>query len=139
MRRQLLRMYSVVFPCVNLKIVFKPVYKLSCVSKLKSQYPLLSSSNVIYKVNCASCNEFYVGLTTRRLEQRLKEHSSSENSALFRHAMDTGHTIDICNPEVLASDVISRRLRIKETLIIKDHSAHRSLNGNQGSYELKLW
>ena len=103
------------FPFVNLKIVFKPVYKLNCLSKLKSQYSLLSLSNVIYKINCASCKEFYVGLTTRRLEQRLKEHSGSECSALFRHAMSTGHTIDITNPEILASDVIKTRLSIKET------------------------
>ena len=80
-----------------------------------------------------------MGLTTRRLQQRLKEHSSCENSALFKHSMDTGHTINFSNPEVIASDQIKIRLSIKESLKIKELAAYRSLNGNQGSFELKLW
>ena len=134
-----MRIYTSLFPCVNLKIVFKPVCKLACLSKLKDAYPLKSLSNVIYKVNCQSCHEFYIGLTTHRLEQRLKEHSSCDTSALFRHSLDTGHVIDFNNPEVVASDNNRIRLGIKETLKIKEHSAYRSLNGNQGSMELKLW
>ena len=93
----------------------------------------------IYKVKCAKCDEFYIGLTTRRLEPRLKEHASCDSSALFRHSMDTGHQIDFANPEVLATDRSKYRLSIKETLKIHEHYAYRSLNGNQGSYELKLW
>ena len=122
-----------------LKLFSSQFFKLGCLSKLKSKYSLLSASNVVYKINCASCSEFYVGLTTRRLEQRLKEHSSCDSSALLRHALATGHTIDFTQPEVLTTDVIKTRLSIKETLKIKEHSAYKSLNGNQGSFELKLW
>ena len=73
-KRQLLRMYSTVLPNVDLKIIFKPVSKLQCLSKLKSGIPLLSRSKVVYKISCNNCNEFYVGLTTRKLEERISEH-----------------------------------------------------------------
>ena len=95
LQRQLHRIYSSLFPCINLRIIFKPVCKLGRLSKLKASYSLTSLSSVIYKVKCSMCEEFYIGLTTCRLEQRLKEHASGESSALFRHAMDTGHPIDI--------------------------------------------
>ena len=139
LRRQLKRMYSAVFPCVELIIIFKPASKLSKLCKLKSCYPLLSKSNVIYKVNCASCSDFYVGLTTRRLEQRLKEHSSCEHSALLKHHVQTGHTIDYTSPEIVAQDVCKTRLFIKESLKIQELRAYKSLNGNQGSFDLHLW
>ena len=67
-------MYSTVLPNVDLKIIFKPVWKLQCLSKLKSGIPLLSRSKVVYKISCNNCNEFYVGLTTCRLEERISEH-----------------------------------------------------------------
>ena len=93
LQRQLGRMCQAVFPCVELTVIFKPAYKLSKLCKLKSLFPLLSNSNVIYKVNCATCSDFYVGLTSRRLEQHMKEHSTCEYSALLRHHMKTGHSI----------------------------------------------
>ena len=89
LQRQLRRLYQAVLPSVELKVIFKPVYKLSRLSKIKSSYQLLSNSNVIYKVDCATCGDFYVGLTTRRLEQRMKEHYTCEHSALLRHHMQT--------------------------------------------------
>ena len=73
-KRQLLRMYSTVLPNADSKIIFKPVWKLQCLSKLKSGIPLLSWSTVVYKINCNNCNEFYVGLPTRRLEKLISEH-----------------------------------------------------------------
>ena len=106
---------------------------------MKSPYALLSSSNVIYKVNCSDCQEFYVGLTTRRLDQRLKEHASSDSSALMKHRLQTGHDIQYKFPEVLASDVCKTRLFIKETLKIQELKGYKSLNGNQGSFDLRLW
>ena len=78
-------------------------------------------------------------MTIRRLEQRLKEHCSSDCSALNRHAMDTKHSIDYVSPVILASDQDRSRLYVKESLKIRELSAYLSLNGNVGSNELKLW
>ena len=78
-------------------------------------------------------------MTTRRLEQRLQEHCSSDCSALKRHAMDTNHVIDYESPVILGSDQDRARLYVKESLNIQQLSAYLSLNGNVGSNELKLW
>ena len=94
---------------------------------------------MVYKVNCGACNAFYVGMTTRRLQQRLSEHSTQSTSALFRHAEETGHTLCMDTPEIIASDSLKSQLLIKESLKIKELCAYKSLNGNIGSYELHLW
>ena len=120
-------------------IIFVPVFKLYKLSNLICQIPILSSSSVVYKVECSDCSEFYVGMTTRCLQQRLKEHSESDKSALGKHALDANHDIDFVNPSILATDQNRSRLYVKESLNIKDLSAYRSLNGNVGSMELKLW
>ena len=98
-----------------------------------------SRSGVVYKINCAVCNAFYVGKTDRRLKQRLAEHRDSNDSALKRHLLETGHGIDFENPCVLASDANSERLLVKEALKIKELAAFRSLNGNVGAVDMKLW
>ena len=138
-KRQLLRMFHTVVPCLALRIVFKPVNKLSGLSKLKDKVDILSRSNVVYRVNCSECNEFYIGKTKRRLKQRMKEHASSETSALFKHGQISGHHLNYSEPDILATDSINYRLLIKETLKINECSAYKSLNGNVGSFELKLW
>ena len=115
------------------------MFKLACLSKLKCQIPIFSQSNIVYKINCKDCQEFYIGKTYRRLSQRIKEHSTSEASALTKHAMLMNHTIDFGNPEILARDQLHTRLLIKETLKIKEQCAYKSLNGNSGSFDLVLF
>ena len=137
--RQLKRLVSAIAPWMKLCLFFKPSFKLSTLSKLKSPFPLLSESNVVYKVDCFDCDTFYIGMTTRRLRQRMKEHSDNSCSALFRHAVETKHIVDYMSPTVLAKDVHKQRLFIKEALLIKEHCAHRALNGNSGSADLNLW
>ena len=106
---------------------------------MKSVFPTLALSNVVYKVTCKDCESFYVGMTTRRLQQRMQEHSTNETGPLLKHASETSHTVDFTSPEVLATDSFRTRLYIKETLKIVDLCAFKSLNGNCGSFELKLW
>ena len=128
----------------SLKVVFKASYKLpslklSNLSKLKCELPVLSRSNVVYLIKCGNCSEFYIGKTERRLSQCIHEHATCENSALRRHELATDHKIDFDSVSVLASDNHPTRLLIKETLKIKEHCAFNSLNGNMGSFELRLF
>ena len=84
LKRQLGRMFTRICPWIDLTVIFKPVCKLACLSRLKCFVPKLSQSNLVYKIDCKDCEQFYIGMTTRRLEQRLSEHSSKDtNSALF--------------------------------------------------------
>ena len=128
-----------VAPWLDLHIIFKPTVKLGCLSKLKDKLPALCMSHLVYKINCTQCSEFYIGMTCRRLKDRLSEHASSESSAVFKHTCDTGHVMDLDSPEILAKDMFKSRLLIKETLKIHEYHAAKSLNRNTGSYELHLW
>ena len=69
----------------------------------------------------------------------MKEHSTCEHSALFKHHMETGHSVNYTLPQVLAQDTCKTRLFIKESLKIQELRAYKSLNGNQGSFDLQLW
>ena len=138
-KRQLLRLLSAVAPWIQPRIVFKPVLKLSTLCKLKCPFPLLVNSNLVYKVQCKDCEAFYIGKTIRRLQQRLKEHSEEESSAIYRHANELKHSIDFDSPAILAKDSNRNKLLVKEALLISEHKAYKSLNGNVGSTELYLW
>ena len=139
LKRQMYRLVGAVVPGVDLRVVFKPMKKLSVLCKLKSHVPILSRSNVVYKVHCNECNQFYVGKTKRILKQRLLEHKNDDNSALLRHSRDTGHCIVYDDPAVIATDSDDLRLYVKESFKIKELSAYKYLNGNIGSLELNLW
>ena len=90
-------------------------------------------------MSCSDCDEFYIGMTKRRLQTRVNEHKKDEYSALYRHTCETGHSIDYSSPGILAKDCVLYRLQIKETLTIQSTFAYKSLNGNSGSLMLKLW
>ena len=59
-------------------------------------------------------------------------------SALYKHAVETGHYIAFSRPEILISDDIELRLQVKESLMIRDLYA-RSLNNMESSFDLTLW
>ena len=68
LKRQLARLINAISPWSKLCVVFKPIYRLKSLSKLKSNIPLLNKSYIIYQVNyCSECKEFYIGLTTAPL------------------------------------------------------------------------
>ena len=137
--RQLRRLLARVAPWIDLKIIFRPAKKLSCLTKVKSRLSILSNSGVVYKVSCVDCPAFYVGKTKRRLAQRLQEHQQQEYSALFKHSAEHAHSIAFETPEILATDTSDFRLSIKEAINILDHNAQRSLNANIRSCELSLF
>ena len=132
------RIVNKIAPWAKLNMTFKSSSRLAQLSKLKSVVSKLNKSNVIYKVNCNDCNEFYIGLTRRRLNVRLDEHSKRHYSALYKHSSDTGHSINYQDPEIISTDNVKIRLQIKETLQIQNYSANKSLNVNIDSFECKL-
>ena len=124
---------------MKLNIIFSASNKLSKLCKLKCKLPIAKQSNVIYKVACGKCTEFYIGKTNRRLQTRLNEHKKDVNSALNEHSILTDHNIDYAGVKILAKDSHNYRLLIKETLKIQEEYAFSSLNRNVGSLKLKLW
>ena len=79
--RQLNRLITKIAPGIDLNIVFEATNRLKALSMLKSPIPTLNKSNVIYQINCLRCQEFYIGLTTRRLCKRIYEHKKRNYSA----------------------------------------------------------
>ena len=102
--RQMNRLLGKTVPWLSLRIIFKPARKLSCLSKIKSQFATLTNSGVVYKVSCHDCDAFYIGETKRLLQRRLKEHKQQSYSSLNKHASETSHTVGLDSPVILATD-----------------------------------
>ena len=58
---------------------------------------------------------------------------------VYKHAVETGPDIAFSRPEILTSDDIELRLQVKETIMIRDLYAFRSLNNMKSSTDLTLW
>ena len=139
LRQQLINLFANSAPWIKVNTVFTTNNKIGKLSKLKCKLPLIKQSHLIYQINCDDCQEFYIGMTNRRLETRIREHKTNENNALFKHSFLTDHNIIFSNPKILTKDNNTFRLQIKETLKIKEHCAYSSLNANIGSFKLNLW
>ena len=55
--------------------------------------------DAIYKINFTDCDQVYIGVTSKNLHARIKEHESKvrnqrAKSQILQHVRDTDHTID---------------------------------------------
>ncbi|XP_044757531.1 uncharacterized protein LOC123315760 [Coccinella septempunctata] len=93
-------------------------------SKLKDLTPKMLQSNLIYKVNCKSCQSSYVGQTKQYLKNRMKQHENDCKSGNFStglsfHHRDTGHIFDFEEPEILSRENNLDKRIFKEMIFIK--------------------
>ncbi|KAH9595807.1 Eukaryotic translation initiation factor 3 subunit H, variant 2 [Schistosoma haematobium] len=117
---------KVAYPAAKLTTVWETNCSLKQTKIDKSSF--LSSSNCIYQ-STYTCQSTYIRRTERRVHVRISEHvpknlrlpgTKALNSAIARHLLDTGHTIDIPH----AFKIINRQrstttLRFAETIVIK--------------------
>ncbi|CAH8579144.1 unnamed protein product [Schistosoma curassoni] len=89
------------YPAAKLTTLWKTYCSLKQ-TKIDKSSPL-SCSNCIYQFTC-TCRSTYIGRTERRVQFRISEHipknltlrgTKAFNSAIARHLLDTGHTVDI--------------------------------------------
>ena len=111
------------YPSVNFRVIFVCPTTISSFFPFKNKTPLQLRSKVVYKITCKTCNEFYIGETTRCLCRRVHEHkecaeSSTYHSSVYKHQMETGHIIDFDGLEILDSASNVHKLRLKEMLHI---------------------
>ena len=96
-------------------------FKLSNLLSPKCKCP--STSHVVYKFQCASCNECYVGFTTRHFNTRVKEHLFTDKySHVFKHLSTNAECKAKCNKTNFS--IIDRasnetQLRLKEAIHIQ--------------------
>ena len=109
----------------DIKTAFKSGRTLrSHLTKVKDTIPISSESSIVYSIPC-SCGKVYIGETTRRLEQRVKEHQDAcrkgdeKISAIAEHAWQQHHPIKWEEVRVLDRASRKRELKIKEALHIQ--------------------
>ena len=99
----------------------------SLLSHTKSTTPPSSLKNVIYKIPCGDCHQFYIGQTSRPLIKRIKEHeacmrldnhtdSSTGNikSAPAKHGREYGHAFNWKATSILTTSEFKGQLNLLE-------------------------
>ena len=61
----------------------------------KDKTPKDFQSSVVYKISCPGCTKSYIGKTDRCLYTRLKEHTTSTDSEIFKHTNTCANTLTI--------------------------------------------
>ena len=115
-------------------------------TQLKDRLPVMTTSNVVYTYTCSTCQSQYVGMTVRRLEDRVKEHvpkwinvqnDKVAKSSIAQHILDTGHKYSPDSFAILCRARNHRSLKFLEAVAIKQLSP--SLNIQKDfDYRLKL-
>ena len=82
----------------------------------------------IYKINCSDCDQCYIGETKRWFETRKKEHmrdvknGDNNATALSKHAVELGHSIDWKNYEILQIETDYHKRKFIESFYINSLS-----------------
>ena len=115
-------------------------------TQAKDRLPVMTTSNIVYTYTCSTCQSQYVGMTTRRLEDRVKEHvprwinvqsDRAAKSSIAQHILDTGHAYQPESFTTLYKVRNSRILKFYEAVAIKHFRP--KLNVQQDfDYGLKL-
>lgn len=113
----------------NLKIACRPPNKVSQVfSDMKQKLDERQNSFVVYRIQCKTCGRFYVGETTRCLDERCSQHAadvkaikkkkqtekSRSKTALVRHVQMKKHEFDFDSAKVLKKVRAKGLLKIHE-------------------------
>ena len=127
---------------LNIRVCFKPHSTLRQFFPSPKDKPDDSeTAGVIYNIPCKDCSSCYIGQTSRRLCQRIKEHRRAVQaadfvtSALAEHAWTEQHRVDWDNVRILArqSDFMTRT--VLESILIRTTSS--TLNRDSGALPIE--
>ncbi len=96
----------------------------SHINKVKDTITINTESSIMYSIPC-SCGKVYIGETTRRLEQKVKENQDAckrgdeKASAIAEHAWQQHHPIKWEEVRVVGRASKNRGLKFKEALHIQ--------------------
>ena len=132
----------------HLKVIFQSPYKLHTLFRFKDTLNKKICSHLVYRYSCSSCNATYYGKTYQHFFTRAAKHMGISNltskrvknakeSTVSDRLLQCNCTIDFDHFDVLASDINSFRLLIKESLLIKHEKP--VLNRAVKSFPLKLF
>ena len=99
--------------------MFKPPQKLGgLLSSFKDAIEPGYRQGAIYKINCSDCDQCYIGETKSWFEKR----KSDNATALSKHAVELGHSIDWKSYEVLQIETDYHKRKFIESFYINSLS-----------------
>ena len=105
----------------------------------KDKDPMVNQSGAIYWYQCGdlSCDDEYIGETSRTFGERYKEHLKPP-SAIHHHSNQTGHTTNQNNFQIIGREGHNLARNIKEFINIRVNNP--TLNNNIGKFNLShIW
>ena len=105
----------------------------------KDKDPMVNQSGTIYWYQCGDlgCDDEYIGETSRTFGERYKEHLKAP-SAIHHHSIQTGHTANQNNFQIMGREGQHLARNIKESIYIRVNNP--SLNNNIGKFNLShIW
>ena len=93
-----------------------------------------NTNNVIYNIPCSNCDSFYLGQTSKKLEDRLYQHRSdiskgNTKNGLAVHWLDTSHQINLKEPAtVMKVNDFTKRNLCESFLISKTMNLNLNLS-----------
>ena len=105
----------------------------------KDKDPMVNQSGAIYWYQCGdlSCDDEYIGETSRTFVERYKDHLKAP-SAIHHHSSQTGHTTNQNNFQIIGREWHSLARNIKVSIYIRVNNS--TLNNNIGKFNLShIW
>jgi hypothetical protein len=98
-----------------------------------------TQTEVVYKIPCKNCEEFYIGQTGTSIEKRLQQHvyavkSYDQNSGPAVHKINTGHNMDWQNTTIIFHEKHAKTRLALESATINQHRSH-TINLNGGFHQ----
>lgn len=138
--RELKELVSKSFPQVDLVVAYSAPMTIQKLFPFKDNIKNVKErSMVVYKMQCDTCNSEYIGMSTRILTHRIKEHKTLKASACKQHIeKNPSHVFNYDDVEVLDNAETEFKLRIKELLhILKRKPILNKQLGTNSKYEIK--
>ena len=147
MRREILDLVGRFFPQINVNLIFCNNFSVSSFFNYKDKVSSEVLGDVVYEFKCSHCSASYVGETSRHFYTRVSEHLgisprtgrpylNSPNSNIYRHFLETGHSIDRDNFKILKHCENNFELKTMESIFI--HAKKPSLNNKESSTPLNI-
>ena len=113
--------------CFNEKVNFLEKYKTKKIAlfcSTKDLFKLETKFKVIYKINCPSCFNDYIGKTDTNLIIRLDEHGTKPDQAIYQHLNSSVKF----NDYIIFFDLPDKNRII--TIVSKELQLHNAVVGN---------
>ena len=129
-RPRVLKLISSIHPKIDLRVIFRPVFRLSPFFRFKDRLPMRLRPNIVHTFTCQRCCELYLGETTWNLHTRIFEqmdisahtgNATSHSTSLpniVAHKRESGHPISFDDFSVLTSGHSQFDTLIRKSLLI---------------------